>query len=253
MKLIIDDLRFGYSGNSEVLHGIHCRVSGGKLTCIVGPNGCGKTTLIKCVNRIHKPWAGQILLDGQDLTQTTPEKIACLIGYVPQVSHGGIGGTVIDFVLLGRRQYLNWRLRREDLESVLAVLERLDILDLADREYHTLSGGQRQKVLMARALLQESPVYVFDEPTSSLDIKNQLEILNLARELVDRENKTVLMVLHDLNLALHYADEVILMCDGKIVAQGPAGQVLTEERIEEVYGVRTKLESCGYINPFPKE
>ena len=253
MKLIIEDLRFGYRGNTEVLHGVDCRIPEGKLVCIVGPNGCGKTTLIKCINRIHTPRSGQILLDGQELTKVAPEKIARLIGYVPQVSQGGIGGTVIDFVLLGRRQYLNWRLRREDLESVLGVLERLDILDLADRDYHTLSGGQRQKVLMARALLQETPVYIFDEPTSSLDIKNQLEILNLARELVDRENKTVLMALHDLNLALHYADEVILMCDGRIVAQGPVKQVLTEDRIEAVYGVRTKLESCGYINPFPIE
>lgn len=253
MKLIIEDLRFGYRGNTEVLHGVDCRIPEGKLVCIVGPNGCGKTTLIKCINRIHTPRSGQILLDGQDLGKIAPEKIARLIGYVPQVSQGGIGGTVIDFVLLGRRQYLNWRLRREDLESVLGVLERLDILDLADRDYHTLSGGQRQKVLMARALLQETPVYIFDEPTSSLDIKNQLEILNLARELVDRENKTVLMALHDLNLALHYADEVILMCDGRIVAQGPVKQVLTEDRIEAVYGVRTKLESCGYINPFSTE
>lgn len=253
MKLIIEDLRFGYRGNTEVLHGVDCRIPEGKLVCIVGPNGCGKTTLIKCINRIHTPRSGQILLDGQELTKVAPEKIARLIGYVPQVSQGGIGGTVIDFVLLGRRQYLNWRLRREDLESVLGVLERLDILDLADRDYPTLSGGQRQKVLMARALLQETPVYIFDEPTSSLDIKNQLEILNLARELVDRENKTVLMALHDLNLALHYADEVILMCDGRIVAQGPVKQVLTEDRIEAVYGVRTKLESCGYINPFPIE
>lgn len=251
MKLTVKNLCFGYSKKAEVLHGIDCGIPEGKLVCIVGPNGCGKTTLIKCVNRIHTPWAGQILLDGQDLAKCRPEDVARRIGYVPQVSHGGIGGTVIDFVLLGRRQYLNWRLRREDLESVLAALKRLDILDLADRDYHTLSGGQQQKVLMARALLQEAPVYIFDEPTSSLDIKNQLEILELARELVSRENKTVLIALHDLNLALHYADAVILMCGGRIVAQGAAAEVLTAKNIEAVYGVPTRLESCGYINPFP--
>lgn len=253
MKLDIKNLHFGYSKKAEVLHGIDCILPAGKLICIVGPNGCGKTTLIKCINRIHTPWMGQILLDGQDLTKCSPEEIARRIGYVPQVSHGTVSGTVIDFVLLGRKQYLNWRLRREDLESVFGVLRRLDILELADRDYHTLSGGQRQKVLMARALLQETPVYIFDEPTSSLDIKNQLEILELARELVNREDKTVFMALHDLNLALHYADEVVLMKDGRIAAQGTASEVLTAEHIEAVYGVRTRLESCGYINPFPAE
>lgn len=251
--LTIRDLHFGYNKQIEILHGIDCEVKQGELVSVLGPNGCGKTTLVKCINRIHDPWSGRIQMGDKELQICSHNEIAKRIGYVPQVSSGALSGTVIDFILLGRRQYLNWRLKEEDLLAVMDVLERLNIREFANRDFGSLSGGQRQKVLVARALLQTSELYIFDEPTSNLDLKNQIEIMELARGIVDHEGKSVIMVVHDLNMALHYSDRIILMNNGTVSAQGTPEVVLTSENIQTVYGVKTRLESSGYINPFPTE
>ena len=245
--LTIRDLHFGYNKQIEILHGIDCEVKQGELVSVLGPNGCGKTTLVKCINRIHDPWSGRIQMGDKELQICSHNEIAKRIGYVPQVSSGALSGTVIDFILLGRRQSLNWRLKEEDL------LERLNIREFANRDFGSLSGGQRQKVLVARALLQTPELYIFDEPTSNLDLKNQIEIMELARGIVDHEGKSVIMVVHDLNMALHYSDRIILMNNGTVSAQGTPEVVLTSENIQTVYGVKTRLESSGYINPFPTE
>lgn len=251
--LTIRDLHFGYNKQIEILHGIDCEVKQGELVSVLGPNGCGKTTLVKCINRIHDPWSGRIQMGDKELQICSHNEIAKCIGYVPQVSSGALSGTVIDFILLGRRQYLNWRLKEEDLLAVMDVLERLNIREFANRDFGSLSGGQRQKVLVARALLQTPELYIFDEPTSNLDLKNQIEIMELARGIVDHEGKSVIMVVHDLNMALHYSDRIILMNNGTVSAQGTPEVVLTSENIQTVYGVKTRLESSGYINPFPTE
>lgn len=251
--LTIRDLHFGYNKQIEILHGIDCEVKQGELVSVLGPNGCGKTTLVKCINRIHDPWSGRIQMGDKELQICSHNEIAKRIGYVPQVSSGALSGTVIDFILLGRRQYLNWRLKEEDLLAVMDVLERLNIREFANRDFGSLSGGQRQKVLVARALLQTPELYIFDEPTSNLDLKNQIEIMELARGIVDHEGKSVIMVVHDLNMALHYSDRIILMNNGTVSAQGTPEVVLTSENIQTVYGVKTRLESGGYINPFPTE
>lgn len=251
MILEIKDLHFGYTKGEEVLHGVTCGIQEGRLTALIGPNGCGKTTLSKCVNKLLTHSSGQVLLKGQDLRHCTRPAIARQIGYVPQISLEAMGGTVIDFILLGRRQYLNWRLREEDLQAVMDVLEQLNITHLANRGYSELSGGQKQKVLVARALLQKPELFLFDEPTSNLDLKNQLEIMELARKIVSQQGKTAVIVVHDLNMALHYADDVILMQDGRIVEQGAPEKVLSAENIRKVYGVNVVVESCGYVNPFP--
>ena len=251
--LTIRDLHFGYNKQIEILHGIDCEVKQGELVSVLGPNGCGKTTLVKCINRIHDPWSGRIQMGDKELQICSHNEIAKRIGYVPQVSSGALSGTVIDFILLGRCQYLNWRLKEEDLLAVMDVLERLNIREFANRDFGSLSGGQRQKVLVARALLQTPELYIFDEPTSNLDLKNQIEIMELARGIVDHEGKSVIMVVHDLNMALHYSDRIILMNNGTVSAQGTPEVVLTSENIQTVYGVKTRLESSGYINPFPTE
>lgn len=251
--LTIRDLHFGYNKQIEILHGIDCEVKQGELVSVLGPNGCGKTTLVKCINRIHDPWSGRIQMGDKELQICSHNEIAKRIGYVPQVSSGALSGTVIDFILLGRRQYLNWRLKEEDLLAVMDVLERLNIREFANRDFGSLSGGQRQKVLVARALLQTPELYIFDEPASNLDLKNQIEIMELARGIVDHEGKSVIMVVHDLNMALHYSDRIILMNNGTVSAQGTPEVVLTSENIQTVYGVKTRLESSGYINPFPTE
>ena len=251
--LTIRDLHFGYNKQIEILHGIDCEVKQGELVSVLGPNGCGKTTLVKCINRIHDPWSGRIQMGDKELQICSHNEIAKRIGYVPQVSSGALSGTVIDFILLGRRQYLNWRLKEEDLLAVMDVLERLNIREFANRDFGSLSGGQRQKVLVARALLQTPELYIFDEPTSNLDLKNQIEIMELARGIVDHEGKSLIMVVHDLNMALHYSDRIILMNNCTVSAQGTPEVVLTSENIQTVYGVKTRLESSGYINPFPTE
>ena len=253
MSLSIRDLHFGYTKSHEILHGISCEIPDRELVAVLGPNGCGKTTFVKCINRIHTPWSGQILLDGKDLSASTHSDIAKKVGYVPQVVSGSMSGTVIDYILLGRRQYLNWKLRECDLLAVMEVLEQLHIREIANRDFGALSGGQRQKVVVARALLQIPEMYIFDEPTSNLDLKNQIEIMELARGIVDQNGKTVVMVVHDLNMALHYSDWIILMSDGGIVAQGEPKEVLTPQNIQAVYNIGVRLEECGYVNPFPEK
>lgn len=299
--LVVRDVRFGYARRREVLHGVSAEMRAGQLTAIVGPNGCGKTTLVKCVDRINRPWAGSIELvqaTGAGLAGTgtnaaaglagmganpaaglagtgvarSPEvsaglglgdetgaidlrtcplpRLARLVGYVPQRPSTELSGTVVDYLLLGRRQFLSWRLDQQDLAAVMGVMERLGISDLANEEFAELSGGQRQKVLVARALLQEPRVLLFDEPTSSLDIKNQREIMDLAAALAHDEGKVVVVVLHDLNAALAYADQAVLLHEGRVVGAGQVREVLTPATIARVYDTEVEMDAHGRVDPF---
>ena len=309
-KLVLRDIRFGYSRRREVLHGICATMRAGELTAIVGPNGCGKTTLIKCIDRINRPRSGSVELrlpaasgaanppaslrqigsigssptaaparaqasqpaashtpggapltsGGSDAAASAPiDLLACplprlarLVGYVPQRASTELSGTVVDYLLLGRRPFLSWKLEADDLEAVADVIARLDIAKLANASFAELSGGQRQKVVVARALLQQPQVLLFDEPTSSLDIKNQREIMDLAAQLAHDEGKTVVVVLHDLNAALAYADQVILLDGGAVVATGTPADVLTSQAIERVYGTPVHVDPAGRIDPFAR-
>lgn len=277
--LELRDVRFGYARRREVLHGVSATMPAGQLTAIVGPNGCGKTTLVKCVTRVNRPWSGSVALracDGgvagvgntagegnavgeelagdaareTDLLACPLPELARLVGYVPQRASSELAGSVVDYLLLGRRQFLSWRLDATDLDAVRSVLGRLDIAQLANASFAELSGGERQKVLVARALLQQPRVLLLDEPTSSLDIKNQREMLELAASLAHDEGKDVVCVLHDLSAALRYADHVVLMDAGSVVAAGRPRDVLTPQAIERVYGTQVHISPDGYVNPF---
>lgn len=248
-------LRFGYARRREVLHGVSAAMPAGRLTAVVGPNGCGKTTLVKCVTRINRPWEGSAVLrrgagEPIDLLSCPLPELARQVGYVPQRASAELSGSVVDYLLLGRRQFLAWRPGEEDLAAVAGMLGRLGIGHLAGAAVAELSGGERQKVLVARALLQQPRVLLLDEPTSSLDIKNQREILELAASLAHDEGKVVVAVLHDLSAALRYADQVVLMDAGSVVAAGGAREVLTRQAIERVYGVPVSISAEGYVNPF---
>ena len=276
--LELRDVRFGYAKRREVLHGVSATMPSGQLTAIVGPNGCGKTTLVKCITRVNRPWSGSIALrDAEDaagiggaagvrdaaseeladddaretdlLACPLPE-LARLVGYVPQRASSELAGSVVDYLLLGRRQFLSWRLDATDLDAVRSVLGRLGIAQLANASFAELSGGERQKVLVARALLQQPRVLLLDEPTSSLDIKNQREMLELAASLAHDEGKAVVCVLHDLSAALRYANHVVLMDAGSVVAAGHPRDVLTPQAIERVYGTQVRISPDGYVNPF---
>ncbi|MFC7046889.1 ABC transporter ATP-binding protein [Halobacteriaceae archaeon GCM10025711] len=218
MNVAVEGVEFAYDSR-PVLSDVTFQVESGELVSVVGPNGSGKSTLLRVVNRILTPDAGSVLVDGRDVAGFSRGEIAKTFGYVPQDQGGGFPTTVFDTVLMGRKPHIDWRPTDHDLEIVSSVLERLELQELAMRDVGELSGGQRQKVVMARAIAQEPAVLLLDEPTSSLDLKHQLQVLDIAREETDAGVATFL-VIHDLNLAARYSDKVLLLDDGKVHAAG---------------------------------
>ena len=220
MEVKFENLHFGYNRKREILHGINLTLPSNKFIAVLGPNGCGKTTTVKQINQILKAQQGSVTIDGQNVSELEPSQLARIVAYVPQMTSGVMNGSVMDTVMLGRRPYIQWKPSDKDLEIVAKSLLRLNLCHLSQHFYNQLSGGQKQTVLIARALAQTPEIYLFDEPVSFLDVRNQLEIMSIARELVERDGKTVIMVLHDLNLALRFADHVVIMKDGIVQQVG---------------------------------
>ena len=235
MRLQIRNLRFSY-GSTEILRDINMWLNSSEVLGIVGPNGTGKSTLLRCIDRILIP-EGEVLLDGQEISGMSRVEIAKRIGYVPQSMTGVFPATVFDMVLLGRRPHLSWRSSEEDIDKVLEMLDLMDIKDLAMRNFNETSGGQQQKVLIARALAQDVDILLLDEPTSNLDIKHQLEVMEILTELSKTKGISVMMAIHDLNLASRYSDRIIMLNGGGIRDEGDPASVLTAENIRSVYGV----------------
>lgn len=251
IKLAINGLTFSYN-SVPILDDICMEVAPAKLLSIVGPNGTGKSTLLQCVDRVLKPQQGSILLDRKDIMKMDRMEIAKEVGYVQQNVKRSFPTTVFDTVIMGRRPHQGWRTREEDQEIVWEILELLDIDQFALKYFNELSGGQQQRVLIARALAQEASVLLLDEPTSNLDIKRQLEVMDIVKELVRTKRITAIVAIHDLNLASRYSDRMIMMKDGKIVIAGDPGEVLTAEKIEAIYGVKVdiKIQSdAPYVIP----
>ena len=247
MEVKFERLHFGYNRKREILHGIDLNLPSNKFIAVLGPNGCGKTTLVKQINRILRAQSGTVQIGDRQVSQLEPSELAKLIAYVPQMTSGVMNGSVMDTVMLGRRPYIQWKPTDEDLEIVAKALIRLNISHLSQRLFNQLSGGQKQTVLIARALAQVPDIYLFDEPVSFLDVKNQLEIMAIGRELVEQDGKTVIMVLHDLNMALRFADHVVIMKDGNVFAQGAPRDVITEENIIAVYGTHAEIKNGEYV------
>ncbi len=242
MRLIIDNLSFNY-GSIKALEGVTFEVQDSEIIGIIGPNGSGKSTLLKCINRILKPKQGYILFNDLEINSMKRIEIAKIFGYVPQEGDMNYDDlTVFEIVLMGRRPYIRWWCEEEDLEKVWQILSLLNIENLAMRKINEISGGERQKVLIARALAQEAKILLLDEPTSNLDIKHQLEVMNLIRKLTKEKNIATIIALHDLNLASMYCDKLIMMKEGKIFAAGKPDYVLTVHNIEEVYGIKVIIE-----------
>lgn len=247
MEVKLENLSFHYNRKKQILKNVTLTLPSGKFTAILGPNGSGKTTLMKQINRILTPQAGRITMNGVDAASMSAGDLARIVAYVPQMTGGMMAGSVMDTVMLGRKPYIKWKPSEEDIEIVSNCLMRFHLEGIAQREFNALSGGQKQTVLIARALAQTPRLYLFDEPVSFLDVRNQLEIMTAARELVDRDGKTVIMVLHDLNLALRFADHIVIMKEGNVFAQGTTQEVITEENILAVYGTHAQIRNGEYV------
>ncbi len=234
MILSVKEIHFLYR-NREILHEIAFSIDEGEVVAILGPNGVGKTTLLKCLNRILHPKGGAVHIDGENLFDLGTMEVARLIGYVPQrVETGRL--TAFDAVLLGRRPHIKWDITEKDLQIVDSIFRLLSMERLRLSYIDEMSGGELQKIAIARSLVQEPKVLLLDEPTSSLDLKNQVEILAIIRQIVLEHRIAAVMTMHDLNQALRYADRFILLKDGKVHAHG-GSDVITSEVIEEVYGL----------------
>jgi iron complex transport system ATP-binding protein len=240
MKLTINNLCFNYA-TTPILKDIHLEVEMGEVLSIVGPNGSGKSTLLKCINRILKPKQNTILIDGQDTSKLNLKQLSRLMGYVPQSSTNSFPFTVFDVVMMGRKPYIHWSIGERDNEIVAQMLDFFGIGHLAMRHFNELSGGEQQKVIIARALAQQPKLMLLDEPTSSLDIRHQLEILCILQSLAQSKERSVIVTMHDLNLASRFSDRMLMLKKGSIYALGTPEDVLTEENIENVYGIKAKV------------
>lgn len=228
----VNNLSFSYCKNKKVLDNISCKLTEGKCIIVLGPNGAGKSTFLKCLVGINKIDTGKVVIENKDIFSISNNERAKLISFVPQ-NPSFTDTTVFDAILVGRKPYITFKESKEDLEIVSNIITKMDLSLKTIENVETLSGGQIQKVAIARALAQDTKVIYFDEPTSNLDIKSQYEIMDIIYSLT-KENKLVIINMHDLNLAINYADEIILMKDGKIIKHT---KEITEEDIKLLYGV----------------
>ncbi len=226
---------FHYKNCPVVLQNVDFQAEDGHFLAILGNNGAGKSTLLKCMNGILKPDAGSLLLDGEDLLTMPHRQVAQRVAFVAQTV-ASTQMTVHDMVMLGRRPYMGWSFSREDHDIVHAAMARLGLMDMRGRFLNQLSGGERQKVMLARALAQQPRLLLLDEPTSALDIRNQYQVLKIVGELCRTEGLTAVVVIHDLTLALRFCDRFLLMRDGQVYRCGGL-EVLDKTALREVYGV----------------
>ncbi|GAB3652079.1 ABC transporter ATP-binding protein [Nocardioides korecus] len=230
-------------GDRAVVDRLDLEVPDGRTTVVVGANACGKSTLLRGLARLMRPAGGSVLLDGAAIASLSSRQVARTLGLLPQDPVTPEGVTVVDLVGRGRHPHQGAfrRWSRADEEAVAAALEATGTLDLADRPVDELSGGQRQRAWIAMALAQDTDLLLLDEPTTFLDLAHQLEVLDLLAALNRRRGTTVVMVLHDLNLAARYADHLVALRAGRVVAEGPPAAVLTEATVHEVLGLACRV------------
>ena len=240
MTLEIKGIEQGY-GDRTVLKDISFTVQPNEMVGVLGPNGSGKSTLIRTVCRIKEPISGTISLDGEEISSIDRRRFSRSIGYVPQKYAPSDYMQVFDAILIGRAPYMEWSYSDNDFEMAAKASAMMGIDDLIDKNIHDLSGGQIQKVIIARAIAQDPKFYVLDEPTSALDLKNQLDTMRSMRNIMSDRGAGVLVALHDINLALHFTDKVLMLKDGKVYAFGDSEDVITEKSIRDVYGISSEI------------
>jgi iron complex transport system ATP-binding protein len=236
------DVSLGYDDRVIVDH-LSLSIPTGRVTAIVGANACGKSTLLRGLARLLSPSTGAVLLDGQDIARLPTRAVAARVGILPQQPSAPDGLTVADLVGRGRHPHQRWfrQWSPADAAAVEDALELTAMSDLADRLVDELSGGQRQRAWIALALAQGAPLMLLDEPTTFLDLAHQVEVLDLLADLNAREGRTIVMVLHDLNLACRYADHVVALCDGTIVAEGDPTEVVDAGLVAKVFRLQTRV------------
>ena len=246
--LTVHHLSFSY-GRRTVLPDVSFEIEGGKILAVLGPNGSGKSTLLRCLARVLHAKQGEILLDGERLDTFSAEKRARVIAYVPQKLEAA-PLSVFESVLLGRKPYFTWTASKTDFEKVEEMLDKLGLNELAKRPVDQLSGGECQKVALARVLVQEPKLLLLDEPTSALDLKNQVEILVLLRSIIRERNLIALLCMHDINVAVRYTDRFLLLQKGNVLGN-VVREDLTPELIENVYGlpvdIHTSEQNISFI------
>lgn len=242
VSLSAQGVSLGY-GDRRIIEKLDVAIPPGRFTVIVGANACGKSTLLRGLARLLTPAAGSVLLDGKAIHSMPTKVVATRLGVLPQTPVAPDAITVADLVGRGRYPHQGWfrHWSDEDDAAVAEALRATDTLDLAGRQVDELSGGQRQRVWIAMALAQRTELLLLDEPTTFLDINHQVEVLDLLTDLVRRDGRTVVAVLHDLNLASRYADHLVAMCGGRIVAEGAPVAVVTPEIIREVFGIAAEV------------
>lgn len=245
MMLKVDGVEFSYD-SVAVLKEVKFEVEGGEVVAILGPNGAGKSTLLKCISGILKPKKGLVMVESLPLESFGPQELAKRLGYVAQINVGNFM-TVFDAVLLGRKPYIGWGAGEKDIKLVEEALKLVGLEKLSLRRTNELSGGELQRVTLARALVQEPRILLLDEPTNNLDLKNQLEAMKLVSEITRQRDIASIVVMHDINLSLRYADKFLVMKEGAIYAEG-GREVIKPQLIREVYGIEALVEN---IRGFP--
>lgn len=255
MLLEVNNITFGY-GDKNVLSNINFSINEGEILSLLGPNGTGKTTLIKCINNILKPRSGSVTINEQNILDMKQKDIAKIIAYVPQYSTINFPINTIDLIMMGRTPFLKNSSKEEDKNIVFEIMERMDLERYAFKDINTMSGGERQRVLIARALAQQPKVLILDEPTNNLDMKNQLLILRFIKKLVIEKKIAVIMSIHDLNLASMFSDKILMLKDSKVFSYGSCKNVINKENIKELYNVEVSIsleDDCKYIRLLNKE
>jgi len=244
--LDIQRLSFRHPGaGTDILKGIDFRMHEGRMTTLLGPNGSGKTTLFKCISGLWQPREGAILFGGKNMTTLSSEQRAGIIAIVPQEHEPPFSYSISDVVLMGRAANVSMfsSPSKQDVLKSDEAMETVGIFHLKDRPYTKISGGERQLVLIARALAQETPILILDEPTSHLDFRNQILILTKVREIARRRGLTVLMTLHDPNLAMLFSNDVVMINEGTVMSCGLPGEVITADNLKRMYGINVAVIS----------
>ena len=236
-EITIDDLEFSYSDEVVVLSGISLSIKNPQLISIIGPNGVGKSTLIHCLNKILSPTKGTVMIDGKAVKEYETKELARKVGYVPYAASDTFPMTVVDTILMGRNPHRHWKSLKDDLKVAREVMGMMDITYLALRPFNELSAGQHQRVMLARGLAQEPEILLLDEPTANLDIKHQMDVIRLLKELSVSRKIVVVMISHDLNLAAKYSDNIVMLANKKVFAVGSPEKVITPENVKAVYDV----------------